>query len=279
MKRPIKDDNEQVQNEYRIYDLLDKHPNPNVVRSFYRIPSANCLQYMSGGTLDQRLRKHQTRDPIHNLVVNVNHKEPAHLVWRWMAELIDAAAWLECLGYAHGDLRPTNLLLDSEDHLKVADFDSTTAIGTVFDGLQPPYARVLGDEAAEARGTFGYHGPRTEQFAIGTLVYYMTRGCEPYDSEWLGEGHEERVVDRLQAMVFPPTSNAEIDTIIRKCWHGKFISIQRLNTEVIHARPVVLSSLAKALDKAECDFASRQCRRLIAQGVLDQAHRGLVILP
>lgn len=39
------------------------------------------------------------------------------------------------------------------------------------DGNVPPYACVWGDEVArEHRGTYGDHGPDTEQFAIGSIM-------------------------------------------------------------------------------------------------------------
>ncbi|KAI4161728.1 MAG: hypothetical protein L6R39_000021 [Caloplaca ligustica] len=279
VKRPTNDENGQVQNEYRIYDLLEKHPTcPNIVRSFYRIPSANFMQYMSGGTLDTRLRKRQTRDPTHDIVIDVSDREPACLVWRWMAELTDAVAWLECLGYVHGDLRPSNLLLDGEDHLKIADFDNTTTIGAVFDGLQPPYARILGDEAMGNRGAYGYHGPRTEQFAIGSVIYYTTRGFEPYNDVWLGTDHYDTILDYLQQMIFPPTGDGEIDRIIRNCWYGEFTSIQHLHGEITNTCPIVLSDMAKAMDEVEYNFASQQCEDLVANGILDHAPRPMAIL-
>ena len=77
-KRAFADNNEGIQNEYRIYDVLDSLLYcPNLSRSFYRIPSANFLQYLSGGTVDQRLRQHQIRDPSNDRVIgvtNANHK-------------------------------------------------------------------------------------------------------------------------------------------------------------------------------------------------------------
>ncbi|KAI4224381.1 MAG: hypothetical protein L6R40_008448 [Gallowayella cf. fulva] len=130
----ILDENKQVQNEHQIYDLLGKHCRcPNIVQSSYRIPSAIFLHLMSG------------------------------------AELTNAVASLESLGLAHGDLRPPNLLLDGEDHLKVSDFDNTTAIGEVFDGTQPPYARVLGNEGAKNRAHSGTTG-RVRSYSRSDLI-------------------------------------------------------------------------------------------------------------
>lgn len=275
VKRAFKDDNEGIQNEYRIYDILDSMPHcPNLALSFYRIPSANFQQCFSGGTLDQRLQQHQMRDPTGDRVTGVRSCEPQNLIWRWMAELADATAWLESLGFAHGDIRPPNLLLDSNDHLKLIDFDNTMEVGSVFDGCQPPYARVLGDEAADDRGTFGYHGPRTEQFAIGSILYYMTRGYEPYENEWLGEDHGPMVVTLLQEKKFPKVSENNVDTIIHKCWHGEFGSIKSLKLEVNRLGRDMGLKMAKAMPREEYEARHRECKELVDLGVLDDTPRG-----
>ncbi|KAL8800000.1 MAG: hypothetical protein Q9182_005481 [Xanthomendoza sp. 2 TL-2023] len=221
------------------------------------------------GTLDERIRAQQTRDPVHNLVTKVNSKQPAYLIWRWIAELTEAIAWLEYLGLAHGDLRPGNLLLDGGNHLKVSDFDCATAYGEASDGLPPPYARVLGADGGEDRNTFGYVGPRTEQFAIGSLIYLMTRGFEPYDSEWLGKDHETKMVSLLRAMKFPPTSDSEVDKVIRNCWYGNYTSVQALNTTVMEICPGIRSRMAKVLDEHVFESAEQECKRLVEEGILD----------
>lgn len=275
VKRAFADDDEGIQNEYRIYDLLDKMPYcPNLVRSFYRVPSANFLQHLSGGTLDQRLRQHQVRDPANGRVIGVKNYEPQSLIWRWMAELTDAIAWLESLGYVHGDIRPPNLLLDGSDHLKVIDFDNTVAVGSVFHGCQPPYARVLGDEAAEDRGTFGYHSPRTEQFAIGSVMYYMTRGYEPYDNEWFGDDNGKEVVRLLQEKKYPKVDKSSTDTIVLKCWHGKYGLIKSLKSEVIRLDPRIEFSMAKAMQMEEVQARRQECKELVELGILDDTPRG-----
>ena len=276
VKRAFADGNEGIHNEYRIYDMLESLPScPNLVRSFYRIPSANFLQYLGGGTIDQRLRQHQTRDPANDRVVHVRDREPEWLVRRWMAELADAIAWLESLGYVHGDIRPPNLMLDDQDHLKVVDFDNASKIGSEFDGCQPPYARLLGDEAAEdGWGTFGFYGPRTEQFAIGSVFYYMTRGCEPYDNEWFGKDHGRIVVDLLQEKKFPPRNETPTDTIIHKCWHGEYESVRSLKLEVMRLHRDIRLSMAKAMPKEEFEARRQECRELVRLGLLNGTPRG-----
>jgi atypical protein kinase C zeta type len=67
-------------------------------------------------------------------------------------------------------------LLDRRDHLKLVDFDFVEKIGTESRRSPPPWARLLGQEASSQKGTWGINGPQTEQFAIGSIIYIMTRG-------------------------------------------------------------------------------------------------------
>lgn len=146
-----------------------------------------------------------------------------------MKELASAAAWLESLGLTHGDIKPANLLLDADNHLKLADFDNTNAVGTEVEVGTPPYARSLGDEAGTLRGTFGFLGPRTEQFAIGSVFCYIIRGYEPYNDQWYGKNHGPKTVAMLQRMELPDTDACDVkDRIIRECWDGKFRSVKDL---------------------------------------------------
>lgn len=190
-----------------------------------------------------------------------------------MAVLADAIAWLESLGYVHGDIRSPNLVLHGNDHLKVVDFDNTAKTRSVFDGCQPPYARILEDEAAENRGMFGYHGPRTEQFAIGSVFYYMTRGYEPYDNEWFGQDHGPMVVSLLQRKKFPKVNENGTDTIIRKCWHGEFGSVKSVKLEVIRLHRDIRHSMATAMPKEEYEARRQECKELVELGVLGETPR------
>lgn len=97
-------------------------------------------------------------------------------------ELSNVAACLGSLEYVHTDLRRPNLLLDVHDHLKLTDYNYVQEIGTLAEGSAAPWARVLGPEAGEECGPFGMNGARYEQFPIGSILYLVTRGYEPYVS-------------------------------------------------------------------------------------------------
>ena len=104
------------------------------------------------------------------VVTKVEKLEPLPLRKEWMNNLAQAVAFLESLNLAHGDLRPENILLD-RDRLKLSDFDCTAEIGTDFEACVAPYGRVLHSNETDQgpSGSAGFLGPRTEQFALGSL--------------------------------------------------------------------------------------------------------------
>jgi serine/threonine protein kinase len=228
------------------------------------------LVFLSGGILEQRLQAHQIRDgtDCSSTVLQVSKKEPIHLVEQWIMELSDAAAWLESLGLAHGDIRPPNLLLDGEYHLKLADFDCVAEIGTPADGSAPPWARVLGPEAGCEDGTFGVYGARMEQFAIGSVLYYMTRGYEPYEDEDFGQGKGPIVVDRLRYIVFPDLGEGCLDQIIKRCWKGEFALLKDLAEETKLLHGAVELPRASPLEMEYCLERRKECQSLLDLGLL-----------
>src|SRR5271168_1340713 len=172
VKVPIPEGYEDFNHENTVLDELDREPRcADIVQSFFRLPTANFMAFYSGGTLEQRLRTHQIRDKINNdQVISVQRKEPAHLIHRWMRQLCSATAWLESRQYAHGDIRPVNLLLDCEDHLKLADFGSADKYGSDLEGGTPPYARWQSEEVGDNDNSLGIMGPASEEFAIGSTI-------------------------------------------------------------------------------------------------------------
>ncbi|OAQ95622.1 hypothetical protein LLEC1_03635 [Akanthomyces lecanii] len=212
---------DEFKHENDIYNILEEHePSPCIIQSRLRLPSVNFLPFMHGGSLEARLRDNQIRDDKGKLI-GIKRNEPIHKIGLWTMELATAAAWFESLGLVHGDLRPANLLLDCNDHLKLADFDCADTTGA------PPWARLLGDEAGSEKGTWGHNGARTEQFAVGSIIYTMTRGFQPYEEEDLGRG----AVQRLQNMDLPELEDDHLDAITHRCWTQGYGTMNALAEE------------------------------------------------
>jgi hypothetical protein len=70
------------------------------------------------------------------------------------------------------------------------------------------------------KGTYGLCSARTEQFAVGTLLYFMVYGHEPYDDIILSAAEWDR---RFGEMEFPAQSRNEVfDGLIAACWHNVY---------------------------------------------------------
>jgi hypothetical protein len=97
-----------------------------------------------------------------------------------------------------------------------------------------PYGRRLNkDEKDQGEsGTFGLLGPRTEQFALGSIYYYINYGFEVYGYRCLTEDpyeHGPKVVDLLQNKDFPNLDcNPLIYDLIDNCWHNKYATVSEL---------------------------------------------------
>lgn len=176
--------------------------------------------------------------------------------------------WLEGLGYVHGDLRSNNLLLDGYDHLKLADVDSVEKVGEPSGGNAPPWARLLGDDAevdgvGGQRGSFGVNGPRTEQFAIGSNLYCMVYGLEPYED---GDDEGPVIVGLLQDMKFPELRGGQLDGIVDRCWRGHYAQLKGLLEEVEGLDGAALED--EAFSREYIEDCRRECQALVDDGLL-----------
>lgn len=272
LKFPRQPGSTKFAHEIKIFNIFEKFdPCPDIIQSFLRVPEGNFLAFLSGGTLDQRLRANQIRenDKPYSRLLQVTKKEPINVVERWVMELSNAVAWLETLRYVHTDLRPINLLLDDGDHLKLTDFDCVAEIGSEKKASAPPYARVLGPEAGLEQGTFGYNDARAEQFAIGSLIYLMTRGHEPYEEEEFGDGVDgpSLIVSRFQRMEFPALGEGRLDRIIKRCWYGEFRQMRDIAEETKSLPGAIELPRAIAFDMGYILERRKECQSLVDAGI------------
>ena len=270
LKRPTIKGRAQFLKENRIFEMLAEHPPcPELVCSFLHTDGGNFLEYMTQFSLAERLQQHQIRDEKSTQVLKVSCLEPFLLRTRWMSALAKGTAWLESLGYAHGDLRPENVLLNDQFHLKIADFDCTDVIGSEFEACIPPYGRLLGSEAGSDEGSAGKLGSRTEQFALGSIFYFINYGLEVYEDQNFGLDHGPMIVERLQRQIFPKlTKYPKIDSIIYDCWHGRFKSIAELSKAILIQLDLGYEG---SRVMSEVTFATKRnhCLQLLGEGILN----------
>lgn len=148
-------------------NVLKKAKHPFIVNFAFAFQNESKvylgLEYASGGELFHHL---QRRGII-----------PIEEVRLYIAELSLAINYLHCLGVIYRDLKPENVLLDAQGHLKLTDF-----------GL----AKNLDDtgETATFCGTSEYlapeiiarkpYGPKIDWWAIGILTYELLYSQTPF---------------------------------------------------------------------------------------------------
>jgi serine/threonine protein kinase len=126
------------------------------------------MEYLSGGSLEQRLRKHGAQEPGEAL--------------EWLEQAAVALDAAHRNGVVHRDVKPANLLLDRNDNVHVADFgiasaagmDSLTMTGTVLGTagyLSPEQAQ--GDRAT----------PASDRYSLAVVAFELLSGQRPYENE------------------------------------------------------------------------------------------------
>ncbi|DAA72703.1 TPA_exp: putative Rho-associated protein kinase [Trichophyton benhamiae CBS 112371] len=197
---------EHLLHEQSVFQLIASEPCKHIAHSLFTGPDVIFMELFPNGTLYDRLWKADKPYPV----------------LQWMQQLCDAAACLESVGYAHGDINPRNILFDDQDQIRLIDYDYALKVGETVEVGFEPYVRHRKED-------YGIAGPDTEQFALGSVFWFMSRGTELYADI---DGAER--VNRLIGCKFPELNveSDPIDAIIYDCWHGKFESIAALARRV-----------------------------------------------
>ncbi|KAK1868579.1 hypothetical protein I4F81_011064 [Pyropia yezoensis] len=153
-----------------------------------------ALAFCDGGDLFQYLRTHggRLREPQLRLVA---------------AEVLLALEELHALGFVYRDLKPENVLLDRDGHVRLADF-----------GLCKQLRNQL---TSTICGTHTYAAPETlsgmayntsiDCWALGIFLYHLLRGRTPYEAPTL-----EQVIHKMShsPVKFPSSTSPELTALI-----------------------------------------------------------------
>ena len=140
-----------------IFDVGEHDDHPYIV-----------MEYLPGGSLADRL----VRDGA----------QPIGRSLDWLGQAAAALDAAHASGIVHRDVKPANLLLDSDDRVKVADFGVASAVG-------------LGSltEAGTVVGTAGYLAPEqargekatpaSDRYALAVVAFELLTGTRPFERE------------------------------------------------------------------------------------------------
>lgn len=213
--------------EIKFYECLKKRQVrcPDIVECFLALPDHLFLSYCDLNNINYRFSERQERETLLDgwpgRLIRVTSFEDPALIARWIQQITAALEYIENMGFSHNDVHPRNCLLDKNLNLKLSDFGCATTIGQYLLSSYAPWARTI--PAGPVKGSYGLCGARTEQFAVGTLLYFMVYGHEPYEDIDLKNEDPQELDRRFQDMEFPEVNKHKVfDGLISACWYNVY---------------------------------------------------------
>lgn len=123
------------------------------------------MEYVMGGELFSILRKAQ--------------RFPNHVAKFYAAEVVLAFEYLHERDVVYRDLKPENLLLSREGHIKMTDFGFAKHIPDNITWTLCGTPDYLAPEIIQSRG----YGKAVDWYALGVLIYEMLAGYPPFYNE------------------------------------------------------------------------------------------------
>lgn len=182
--------------EHCILSTLGNHE--RIVRYMGKHPSGLCFKFEVNGDVKRYMSQMAPR--------NISHRDRI----RWSIQATEALVYVHSRGVIHCDIHPSNFLIDDRFDLRLCDFS-----GSLFGNLDG-----TGMESVRyflPRDPHAIPNIRSDLFALGSLIYFIMSGHDPYDD--LSEDEVSTLYSRAE---FPNTESIACGCIIVGCWNGKY---------------------------------------------------------
>ncbi len=186
-----------------------------------------AMAYISGGSLKDRIEKGAL--PLGE----------AESILRQLASALDYA---HRRGVIHRDVKPDNVLLDSEGNALLADFgivkilegESTSNLTATGGVLGTP--TYMAPEQSQGLGV----SPQTDIYALGVIVYEMLTGRQPYEADTPMQVMLKHITDPVPSLLevsgsLPPALEPVMTRVLAKNPEERYSSANEFAQEFLRA--------------------------------------------
>jgi len=207
------------------------------------------LEFVEGQTLQVRMAERRIQVPD---------------VLRLMCEIAEALAEAHRNNVIHRDIKPGNIMLTRNDHVKVMDFGLAKhhvvrAGGSTWLSDAPSESGVMGTPRYMApEQTVGETDGRSDIFSLGIVLYEMAAGIHPFERDTAEHTMRALVNDKhvpltQSAPAFPAAVGAMLDRMLAKSREARVGSMQEVWQEF--GRLLGGAELRTALKKSDLTIA------------------------
>jgi serine/threonine protein kinase len=217
LKYPLKPggDMSRLKHEHKILSLVGQHPRIIAQKGF-----------TDAGLYLERA----ANETVYKYLTESDH-EPPTLQQRiaWCREVTEAVDYIHSKGVIHCDIQPTNILVDGNLRLKLADFQGNYVLktGEVVAGWSGEPCRYFCPREDEFEANL-----KTDLFALGSTIYFIMTGQEVFPDIISGEvGWQERIKSRFTSGIFPDDPHV-CNVITQKCWSLQYTSAGQMLDDI-----------------------------------------------